>query len=327
VPRVVNNPYAGVDWESDGRFKASLHVHTTESDGRSSPAAVVDAYHARGYSILAITDHDRDVAGHGATWPWTDFGRDPDELGMLAVKGTELSMTHHIGTYFHDLWRADDPWDDRSSDIPWMLTEVARRGGIAQMAHPGRHGQVAAWYVDLHQRFPRLTGIEVYNNGDRYPQDRVLWDQMWTLAGSKGMHAPMWGWSVDDMHKAWKSLGRNYHVHLMPQLDEPSFRQSLLAGAFFAVYDPFGADMQRHVGDDDFVTPAPIVDRIDVTDDAINIVARQVREVTWICEGKIVASGERLALPEATLGTYVRARLAGSGGAVTLTQPFALGPA
>lgn len=43
----------------DGQFyKANLHCHTTVSDGRLSPAEVKDAYKARGYSIVAYTDHD-----------------------------------------------------------------------------------------------------------------------------------------------------------------------------------------------------------------------------------------------------------------------------
>lgn len=320
--RVCHNPYAGVDWANDRRYKASLHVHTTESDGRSRPAAVVDAYHACGYDILAITDHDRHTNGHAATWPWSSFGRDPDQLGMLAVKGNELSMAHHVGTYLHDLWRDDDPWDDRNTDIEWMLDQVQRRGGIAQMAHPGRHEGRAQWYVDLHRRFARLVGIEVYNNGDRYPQDRKLWDRMWSMARAQDLTLPMWGWSVDDMHYAWKSLGRNYHLHLMPRLDEASFRESLTAGAFVAIYDPFGVDMARHVPHG--TTPAPIIDRLAVDEATIALTVRQTHTVVWISEGRAVSRGPVLNLDHPELGRSVRAQLVGSGGAVTLTQPFSL---
>lgn len=38
-------------------YKASLHTHSTVSDGSLTPVEVRDAYRAKGYSILALTDH------------------------------------------------------------------------------------------------------------------------------------------------------------------------------------------------------------------------------------------------------------------------------
>ena len=40
------------------QFKANLHCHSTDSDGRLSPERLKDAYRAEGYSVLAITDHE-----------------------------------------------------------------------------------------------------------------------------------------------------------------------------------------------------------------------------------------------------------------------------
>lgn len=43
----------------EGRFyKANLHCHSTVSDGELSPQELKEAYRAKGYSILAITDHE-----------------------------------------------------------------------------------------------------------------------------------------------------------------------------------------------------------------------------------------------------------------------------
>lgn len=39
-------------------YKANLHCHSSVSDGRLSPTELKAAYQARGYSILAITDHE-----------------------------------------------------------------------------------------------------------------------------------------------------------------------------------------------------------------------------------------------------------------------------
>ena len=43
-------------------MRLDLHVHTTASDGRSSPAEVVRLAADGGLDVLAITDHDT-VAG------------------------------------------------------------------------------------------------------------------------------------------------------------------------------------------------------------------------------------------------------------------------
>lgn len=40
-------------------YKANLHCHSTISDGSLTPEQLKDAYKSRGYSILAITDHER----------------------------------------------------------------------------------------------------------------------------------------------------------------------------------------------------------------------------------------------------------------------------
>lgn len=43
-------------------FKANFHTHSTVSDGKMTPEEVRDAYRAKGYRILALTDHSVTVA-------------------------------------------------------------------------------------------------------------------------------------------------------------------------------------------------------------------------------------------------------------------------
>jgi alpha-tubulin suppressor-like RCC1 family protein len=53
--KVVINPY-----ETTGSwYKAQFHCHTTRSDGKLTPEAVVQKYSDLGYDILAVTDHNR----------------------------------------------------------------------------------------------------------------------------------------------------------------------------------------------------------------------------------------------------------------------------
>ena len=39
-------------------YKGNIHCHTTCSDGKLSPDAIVKAYQDKGYDFLAITDHN-----------------------------------------------------------------------------------------------------------------------------------------------------------------------------------------------------------------------------------------------------------------------------
>ena len=41
------------------QYKANLHCHSVLSDGKKTPQALKEMYKARGYAILAITDHER----------------------------------------------------------------------------------------------------------------------------------------------------------------------------------------------------------------------------------------------------------------------------
>jgi len=51
----LDNPFAAPgQW-----YKANLHQHTTESDGKLTPASSAAHYRRQGYQVLAITDHGK----------------------------------------------------------------------------------------------------------------------------------------------------------------------------------------------------------------------------------------------------------------------------
>jgi hypothetical protein len=83
---------------------ADLHTHTTYSDGRATPAELVEAAEARGLSALAVTDHDTVDA-------WPDVQAAARRCGIELLTGVELSVVddgeevHLLGYGF----RPDDP--------------------------------------------------------------------------------------------------------------------------------------------------------------------------------------------------------------------------
>lgn len=205
--RLQLNAYTDVDWSPAHRSRANLHAHTTCSDGDLSPAELIDAYAARGYDALAITDHDTygNDSGIGtATWPWEDHGRDPDALGMLAVRDTELTgdpfdaTIPHLTSWFHDLWQPEHPFAARSEDLDWILGTLDKRGAVSAWAHPTRggelrvHGGDPAWFVDRHLRHRYLRGFEVYSGTRRRSavDSSALYDRSLTMLCSAGTETP-----------------------------------------------------------------------------------------------------------------------------------------
>jgi predicted metal-dependent phosphoesterase TrpH len=81
-----------------------LHLHTTASDGRCSPAELVTRVHAAGVTTFAVTDHDT-VAG------LAEAQHHADRLRLTLVPGIEVTAVWqardvHVLGYFVDLTHA-----------------------------------------------------------------------------------------------------------------------------------------------------------------------------------------------------------------------------
>ncbi|MFC0337110.1 hypothetical protein SAMN05421848_2123 [Kushneria avicenniae] len=86
----------GMTLEQAGHI--DLHLHSTASDGRLSPQALMQLCHQRGLSCAALTDHDTidgvEAAAHEAR-----------ALGMTLVPGVELSTRWQgVGIHVVALW-------------------------------------------------------------------------------------------------------------------------------------------------------------------------------------------------------------------------------
>jgi hypothetical protein len=225
---VALNPYGSVDWETWGQFKANLHTHTTNSDGADSPATTIEQYHSKSYDVLAITDHDY------VTWPWTDYDMDPMELGMIAIRGDEYSLSHHINAFYN--------FSQTSSDLESGIPHVHEEGGLTQINHPGRYSYAPEDYLSLYNMFSTYSScvlIEVFNMGDRYPNDRHFWDLInETLFPEHGRF--VWGASNDDKHNS-EDLYRNYQFLLAPSLTDSDIQTALINGSTYFAYEPMGS--------------------------------------------------------------------------------------
>jgi len=105
---IITNPYENVNWVTFGQFRAAHHTHTTFSDGSNTRRDMLLDKYAKGFDIVAITDHDTTTSTWDAlpgphSWNnnWNNIGTAVlGALELLAIEtgfGTGYALSH--GTF------------------------------------------------------------------------------------------------------------------------------------------------------------------------------------------------------------------------------------
>ena len=339
--RLTNNPYQEIDWTTINQFKGNFHTHTTQSNDASdgfTTAYVVDKYHAAGYKILSLTDHDYNP------YPWELFpqymstvpARNPAELGMLAVPGNELSKdntnswSERTGGQFNhhnDFFTGRQGQEFASLQESYAYTYAL--GGMQIINHPGQYWSInntysetqkdgPGWHATNFKTYPSLIGLEVYNQGNRRPNDRILWDQILERTMPQ---RPVFGYSCDDAHND-DQLFRNYNFMLMEELSTEELKDAMRKGETYFCYEPKGSGEAK----------APRITNIAVDEDKKTITIEANGLVYWIygtdktsaapssARSTVVGIGNTFCY-EGYQGSYVRAFITNVYGE-TCTQPF-----
>ena len=341
TPVIYQNPYEEIDWATINQYKSNFHTHTTQSNDaidEFTTANVVDKYHAAGYKILALTDHDYNP------YPWQLFpqymssvpARDPEALGMLAVPGNELSKdntnswSERTGGQFNhhnDFFTGRQGQEFASLQESYAYTYAL--GGMQIINHPGQYWSIdntysetqkdgPGWHATNFQTFPSLVGLEVYNQGDRRANDRVLWDQILqrTMPGRN-----VFGYSGDDTHNN-EQLFRNYNYMLMEDLTTEELKDAMRKGESYFCYEPKGSGEGK----------APRISAITVNEQSKTITINANGLVHWIyatdktssaassARSTVVGIGNTFCY-DGYQGSYVRAYITNMYGE-TCTQPI-----
>jgi hypothetical protein len=195
---------------------------------------------------------------------------------MLAVRGNEYSNSHHMNAMIN--------FTSNSNNLENGIPHVQANGGLVQINHPGRYNSPSnwSWYIPWFRDYSSCVTLEVFNQGDRYPSDRQLWDNInENYFDQEGKL--VWGTSNDDKHTTSHLYG-NYNFMLMPDLTEASFVESISNGAFYFCYEP------GRSGDANVPRISSIV--VDNNTKTISITATGYNSIQWIGPGtSVVASG------------------------------------
>ncbi len=334
------NAYKDIDWNATGRYKANFHTHTSQSfDTQFTTTQVVDKYKAANYDILALTDHDANP------YPWTMFDlwnpnaekRNPEEMGMLAIPGCELSKDRRNnwsettgGEFNHhtDLFTGRSGQEFLSLRESYAYTEAL--GGLQIINHPGQYWNLSTnykngeknspeWHAENFNLYKSLVGLEAYNQGNRRQNDRILWDQILTITMPR---RPVWGFSCDDTHTA-EQYFRNYQYMLMPELSTDALKDALRNGHTVFSYEYTGSGKAL----------CPKINSINVDEESRTItIDADTDNIKWISSYHLTGTAPSTA--QSTIvgygktfdytgfqGSYVRALLTNKYGE-TATQPF-----
>ncbi len=178
-------------------LRCDLHVHTTFSDGKGTPAGMVLRGRELGLDVLAVTDHGSYEGSQAAIEAAGKLG-----LGLLCLPGEEVSAPDwHLLSL-----GADGPVGPVSAGYPGLreaLDTIHGLGGRAYLAHP-------FWTADRRHHLPpqnldRLLdeggfdGIELIGDVDwednlrslaRYGDERVR-GRFWPILGNSDAHGPL----------------------------------------------------------------------------------------------------------------------------------------
>ena len=334
----VISPYDDIDWSTIHQYKANFHTHTTQSfDSQLRVDEAVDHYYRAGYKILALTEHDANP------YPWEMFNlfnpeaeaRYPQQLDMLAIPGNELSKSdnnswNEVGgsefNHHNDFFTGRQGMEFATLRESYAYT--SQLGGMQLINHPGQYWNLSTkyapgeknspeWHAENFMTYPSLIGLEVYNQGNRRPNDRILWDQILEITAPQSV----WGYSCDDSHNV-DQLFRNYNWMLMPELTIDALKSAMRHGTHYFSYEYTGSGEAK----------APRITNISVDSSFISI-ETDATEVFWIsstdmsdannpstCKSTIVAVGKQFDYT-GFQGKYVRALLKNEFGE-TCTQPF-----
>lgn len=239
-----SNPYDGIDWTSINQYKGTFHVHTDwKPDCSLSADEMIDRYHSKGYKIIPLTNHNYN------TFPaslldmfrpeWKN--RDMESMGILSFPAIELSKNNHHNDFFTGRC-------DGGADLENSFAMTKEMNGMQIINHPGQYWKIDAkysageknspeWHANNFMKYETLVGIEAYNQGNKWMNDRILWDEILSITMPE---RPVYGYSNDDSHHDYQCF-TNYEFMLMNELTVPALRDCMKKGNFYACYEPSGS--------------------------------------------------------------------------------------
>lgn len=216
-------------FDSQGRWlKGSLHTHTTQSDGKRTPAQVMQWHAEHGYDFVALTDHDR----------VTDAHQFADLLPLVALSAAEINARRGSVEYHIVALGIQHMPITPHSDPQAVIDAVNAAGGLCILAHP-------YWLDHMPDDLLGLTGhagIEIFNTGCWVEIQKGHALVHWDAILRRGQRAL--GFAVDDSHWKQPDYGGGWVMVRAEQPDAASILEAIRHGHFYSTQGPEIFDVQ-----------------------------------------------------------------------------------
>lgn len=198
-------------------YRGDLHLHTVHSDGRRTPAEMVDAALAAGLDFFASTEHNTSSAS--LVW-----GRHATS-DLLVLNGEEVTTRdgHWLAVGLPAGAWVD--WRYRVADgaLPRFTDQVRGLGGLAIVAHPSVPIPSTGWTFGT---FEDADAIEVWNGPWTMDDEGTL--ARWHAMLVAGEYVPVVGSS--DSHRPDQPVGLPQTVVLADTLSTGALVRALKSG-------------------------------------------------------------------------------------------------
>jgi predicted metal-dependent phosphoesterase TrpH len=205
-------------------YKGQLHCHSTNSDGRLAPAAVVSRYAGLGFDFIALTDHENITKANGSILVLGE------EYGKGSVESSSYRHLNGINVSWVPL---------RYASEQQRVDNITAQNGLASLNHPT--DESLAYPQEVLTNLTNYTDLEVYNaNHDTYAP--TAWDEV--LSSGK----MVWGVATDDAHQA-RQFGKAWIEVRMPgPVTTGNVIDAIKHGSFYATQGPLITDVNLSDG-------------------------------------------------------------------------------
>jgi hypothetical protein len=205
-------------------YKGALHLHTTRSDGKLTPAESVQFHRENGYHFMAPTDHS-------VITDCSPFASD----GFLAIPGIEVSYGHNeVGQSYHlvVIGVRQGVRVPHGRPVQEAIDLWAEAGRLVFLAHPYWSGMTSPELLPLE----RLAGLEIFNTSSQTDLGKGLATVHWDDLLVRGKH---WhGFAVDDTHGVNDDAAGGWVWVKSERLTEDAILDALNQGLFYSSSGP-----------------------------------------------------------------------------------------
>lgn len=219
----IINPYQGKGYY----YKAQLHTHTSESDGRLTPRKLIEEYANKDYTFLAVTDHDHVTEVNNKKY------KDRDIILITGEEMTYPRLFWPLGCHISRLFIKEHL---DSGSLQTRLNKTAAQNGLSIINHPASPANLGSqqWFPETLKSLDNYILMEIVNPHTETEDNLHYWHALLKYFGPA---RPLWGIAGDDSHRP-SQIDQNYIMVKTEAVTKKALYNSLINGSFYASQGP-----------------------------------------------------------------------------------------